>query len=628
MKYSNITRRAFAAAAVSPLLAQPTQDRPNILWITCEDTGPHLGAYGDVYADTPNLDGLASRALRYTNAWSNAPVCAPARTTIISGLYPTSTGSEHMRSMTRLPDTFRMFPCYLRDAGYYTSNNVKEDYNLEHTGKVWDDSSQKAHWRNRKAGQPFFSVFNLIITHESQIRTRPHTFVHDPAKAPLPPYHPDTPEVRQDWAQYYDNITTMDGQAKSILDDLARDGLAENTIVFFYGDHGSGMPRSKRSPCNSGLQVPLLVHIPERYRSLAPADYKPGGTSERLVGFIDLAPTVLSLAGVRPPDYYQGHAFMGTHATREQPYLYGFRGRMDERHDLIRSVRDKQFVYVRNYMPHRIYGAHVAYMFQTPTTRVWKELYDQRKLRPPQTHFWERKPAEELYDLRSDRHEVHNLADAPEHQQVLKRLREAHRQFELSTCDVDLLPEDDMHVRAKNSTPYQVGHDRKNCPLGRVLEIAQLASAGRGNVAALLKALNDDDAAVRYWAATGLVIRGREAVLSNVAALRPKLQDKAPSVRTAAAEALATFTDGEDRKKAMAVLLELGNVKNHGYYVAVQALNAIDATEKNAAPYIDAIRNLPIEDLSIHERMKGHIRDLVQHIVSRVAANTSSRAAN
>src|SRR5262245_47827882 len=203
----------FAALALSLLCpaarAQPAKPRPNILWITCEDIGPHLGCYGDRYARTPNLDRLAARGLLFRHAWSNAPVCAPARTTIISGLYPTSTGSEHMRSMVALPAGWKMFPGYLREAGYYCSNNVKEDYNLEKPPDTWDESSDKAHWLKRASGQPFFSVFNFVITHESQLRTRPHTWVHDPVKVRLPAYHPDTIEVRQDWAQYYDNITTM-----------------------------------------------------------------------------------------------------------------------------------------------------------------------------------------------------------------------------------------------------------------------------------------------------------------------------------------------------------------------------------------------------------------------------------
>jgi arylsulfatase A-like enzyme len=250
-----------ALMALTPALTAADPPRPNILWVTCEDINPHLGAYGDAYATTPNLDRLAARGLRYLHAWSNAPVCAPARTTLITGLYATSTGSEHMRSLTRLPAGMKMFPQYLREAGYYCTNNSKEDYNLDKPGQVWDESSAKGHWKNRAAGQPFFAVFNLLITHESQIRKRPHTLVHDPAKAPLPAYHPDMPEVRHDWAQYYDNITTMDGQVGALLKELEDAGLADDTIVFFFSDHGSGMPRSKRFPYNSGLNVPLLVYV-------------------------------------------------------------------------------------------------------------------------------------------------------------------------------------------------------------------------------------------------------------------------------------------------------------------------------------------------------------------------------
>ncbi|MCU0978711.1 MAG: sulfatase, partial [Pirellulaceae bacterium] len=329
---------------------------PNILWITCEDTGPELGCYGDRYAKTPNLDELAQRSLRYLTAWSNAPVCAPARTTIISGVYPTSTGGEHMRSEVRMPEFMKMYPQFLRERGYYCTNNNKEDYNLVKPGQVWDDSSGQAHWKNRPSGKPFFSIFNLTISHESQIRTRPHTLEHDPAQAPLPAYHPDTPEVRHDWAQYYDKVTAMDAQAGQRLRELADAGLAEDTIIFFYGDHGSGMPRSKRWPYDSGLHVPLIVHVPDKFRDLAPQDYRPGGTTDRLVAFVDLAPTLLSLTGVQPPEWMQGHAFLGRHEAAPQRYLFGFRGRMDERYDMVRSVRNGRYVYIRNYMPHLIYG--------------------------------------------------------------------------------------------------------------------------------------------------------------------------------------------------------------------------------------------------------------------------------
>ena len=239
---------------------------------------PNLGCYGDDYAATPNLDALAARGMRYTNANSNAPVCAPARTTIITGLYPPSTGAEHMRSLVKLPARFRMFPQFLRDAGYYCTNNNKEDYNVEKPGGVWDESSKKAHWKNRRKGQPFFAVFNHTITHESQIRNEIDEAdqIHDPAKVRVPAYHPDTPEVRRDWAQYYDRITMMDKQAGAELQELERAGLADDTIIFFFSDHGSGMPRSKRSACNSGLNVPFIVYFPPKWRHLAPKDYRAG----------------------------------------------------------------------------------------------------------------------------------------------------------------------------------------------------------------------------------------------------------------------------------------------------------------------------------------------------------------
>ncbi|MCX6610732.1 MAG: sulfatase, partial [Acidobacteria bacterium] len=288
-----MNRREFLATSAAPLL-QTRQ--PNILWVTCEDMSPNLGCYGDKYAKSPTIDALAERSLRYRHAWSCAPVCAPARTTIISGMYPPSTGAEHMRSETKLAPGQKMFPQILREAGYYTSNNSKEDYNLVHTGKVWDDSSNKAHWRNRDPKQPFFSVFNFIITHESQIRTPGHKLKHDPREVHVPAYMPDNEIVRRDWAQYYDNISTMDDMVKKTLGELEADGLKDSTIVFFYSDHGAGMPRSKRWPYNSGLQVPMMVHIPEQFKHLAPKDYTPGGWTDRLVSFVDLAPTALGLA--------------------------------------------------------------------------------------------------------------------------------------------------------------------------------------------------------------------------------------------------------------------------------------------------------------------------------------------
>ena len=620
-RVADMTRRGFAASLGAGVLARGAESaRPNVLWITCEDIGPQLHACGDDYSVTPNLDALAVRGTIYMNAWSNAPVCAPARTTIITGMYPPSTGSEHMRSMTHLPAGMKMYPQYLREAGYYCSNNSKEDYNLEKPGQVWDDSSNKGHWRNRKSGQPFFSIFNLGVTHESQIRKRPHTLVHDPAKVRVPAYHPDTPEVRHDWAQYYDNITTMDTQAGRILEDLRTDGLAGDTIVFFYGDHGSGMPRSKRWPYNSGLNVSIVVHIPEKFRHLAAPEYRPGGKTNRLVGFVDLAPTMLSLAGIKPPDHLHGQAFLGRYAAPERPFNYGFRGRMDERHDMVRSVRDKRYVYIRNYMPHKIYGQYIDYMFQTPTTQVWKKLYDEGKLNAAQRHFWETKPAEELYDLEKDRDEVNNLAGSPEHQEILKRLRAAQQELAANIRDVGFLPEGEIHSRSKESSPCEMGHDEKKYPMKRIMGTAELASSLKPEATPeLIKAFQDPDSAVRCWAALGILMRGADGVKKAKAPLEKALSDSSPYVRIAAAEALGRYSDGEDVKKSLAALLELAPADKNGAFVSLYALNALDALGPKARPAREAIKALTVVDRNSPARARNYGGNVVKKILADLA---------
>lgn len=594
--------------------AQNTQ-RPNILWITSEDNGPQMGCYGDEFANTPNLDRLASQSVIFSNAWSTAPVCAPARTAIITGMYPTATGSEHMRSMIELPDGIRMFPQYLRELGYYCTNNVKEDYNLEKPGQVWDDSSRNAHWRNRAEGQPFFAVFNSTISHESQIRRRPYEPRHDPEQVPIPAYHPDHPEVRLDWAQYYDRMTEMDAELGAILDQLQEDGLAEDTVVFYYGDHGPGMPRGKRWLYQSGLHVPMIVHIPEKFRHLAPADYAPGGVSDRLVGFVDLAPTVLSLVGVEPPAHMQGKAFLGEFATPDPEYIHGFRSRMDERYDMSRAVRDQRYLYIRNYMPHLIQGQYLSYMFQTPTTQVWRELYDQGVLEPPKTHFWEPKPPEELYDIETDPDQVNNLAYSPAHRQILDRMRGALRSWILRTRDAGFLPEDEIHSRSEGITPYEMAQDSAKYPMEAIFDAAETASNLQvGSLPRLITFLNHSDSAVRFWGAMGLLMRGEETARGNIETLRKAMEDEAPAARTVAAQALGLYGDAEDRENALDALVDLADVNRHGLYVSLRALNALDALGENAQPALEPIAALPQECPSIHQRNRDYIPRMIERI--------------
>lgn len=604
---------AVLACATGPLLH--AADKPNILWISTEDINPNLGCYGDPYAETPNLDALAKKGMIFLHAWSNAPVCAPARTTIISGMYPPSTGGEHMRSSVPLPEGCKMFPQYLRAAGYYCTNNAKEDYNLQKPEGVWDESSKNAHWRKRAAGQPFFAVFNNEITHESKIRAPGHQLVHDPAKAPVPAYQPDTPEVRHDWAQYYDNITTMDGQSAKLLQQVAEAGLAEDTIVFFWGDHGAGMPRSKRWPYNSGLQVPLIAYFPPKWQHLAPKGYAPGSKSEELVAFVDLGATMLSIAGVKTPSHMQGRAFAGEFRKESPGYLFGFRGRMDERQDLVRSATDGRYVYLRQYMPHLPYGQHINYMFQMPTTRVWNQLFLDGKLNEVQSRFWKAKPTEELYDLQNDRWEVNNLAESTEHAAILARFRRAQIGWCTGMRDLGFIPEAERLRVAKGGSPRDAFATEAAYPFAEVLEAASLASDLRvTGTAPLVKFLAHKNAIVRYWGALGLRMRGAMAVEENYEKLTALLNDECPSVRIVAAEALGLFGKATGLTGSLVVLLELADASKHGNITAVEALNAIDRLGSKAASLKDKIAALPKSDKSGEQRYGEYPPRLIERL--------------
>ncbi len=595
--------------------------KPNFLWITSEDNGPELGCYGDAYATTPNIDRLAAKGMRYAACWSNAPVCAPARTTIISGIFPPSLGAQHMRSEVRLPPLAKLYPQYFKAMGYYCTNNSKTDYNLVVPPDLWDESSNKAHWRNRKPGQPFFAVFNFTISHESKIRTRPHQWVHDPDQVRVPPYHPDRPEVRQDWAQYYDRLTEMDAQVGRVLAELNADGLEDSTIVFYYGDHGSGMPRGKRWLYESGLRVPLIVHVPERFLHLVQGQYEAGGLNRRLVSFVDLMPTVLSLAGMQPPEYLQGKPFLGPHATEAPTYIYGFRDRMDERYDMSRAVRDQRFAYIRNFYPHRPQGAYLDYMFKTPTTRVWKELFDAGKLNEAQSFFWKPKPSEELYDLASDPDQVRNLAGDPRYEDVLQRMRGALREWMLDIRDLGFLPEGEMLARAGDDAPYTLGHDPQRYPVDRYFAIADTATrTSPGDIDHLLPHRQDEDSIVRYWVASGLLIRALRNSDRELAveAAREMMGDASPYVRCITCETVARFGTPADRPSAIAELVRLADPRNGNLFVAITALNSLDFCQPTRAEIGDSLENIPTSVPGIPNRYSSYLPRLLERI-ARIA---------
>jgi arylsulfatase A-like enzyme len=517
-------------------------------------------------------------------------------------------GTHHMRSTNRIAEQIRLFPQYLRQSGYYTSNNSKTDYNFQPYPEGGWNEINKGHWRNREPGQPFFSVFNIGTSHESSLHGSKVVPEYLEEPFTLPPYHPDVPEIRSNWVEYYRILTKMDAQVGQILDQLAADGLADDTIVFYYGDNGGILPRSKRYVYDTGVHVPLVVRFPERFRDLATGG--PGTRITAPVTFVDFAPTVLSLAGVEIPGYMQGRAFLGHSRAEPRQYVYPFRGRMDERYDMMRTVRDARYKYIRNYMPHRVYGQHLDYLWKMPATQAWERAFKGGKTNEVQSRFWKPKPTEELFDVAHDPWEVDNLADKPEHHALLERLRAENRRNLLATRDAGFLPESEMMDRAARHglTIYEMARDDRLYPLERLIDAADLA--GRRNpesVPRLVAMLQDEDPGIRYWGAAGCLMLAREAKSAD-AALVEALKDPTPCVRITAAEAVAAIGHEAEAIAVLTAALEAENPR-----AVLEAINALDALGDAARPALPAL-----------ERATKHKDDYVRRASSWVAEKLGS----
>ncbi len=405
--------------------------RPNILWISLEDTSPRFGCYGDAVARTPNLDKLAAQGCRFPNAFSTAGVCAPSRSCIITGMYATSIGAHHMRTLMApiprrpapyevvIPHYAKLLPEYLRGAGYFCTNNQKTDYQFQAPFTAWDENGEQAHWRHRPdESQPFFAVFNPAFTHESKMweTDEAQPLITDPGAVTLPPYLPDTPRARRALARHYDNIERDDERVGELLAQLDEDGLSENTIVVIWSDHGEGLPRAKRWPYDAGIRIPLIVRWPGQIEA--------GSVREKLVSLVDLAPTMLQIAGVPIPRHLHGSDFLGEAPHRE--YVYAHRDRHDESYDMVRAARDERWKYIRHFCPEKPYLIYVPYRNRHPIMQeLWRlhalsELTEQQQLLMQNS-----RPPEELYDTHNDPFEMENLAAKPEHAETLERMRGA-----------------------------------------------------------------------------------------------------------------------------------------------------------------------------------------------------------
>ncbi|MBN1108959.1 MAG: sulfatase [Bacteroidales bacterium] len=467
-------RSAFGFGCASLLAinahAQQEVKRPNILWISTEDMSPHLGCYGDKVAKTPNIDRLAAQGIMYTNVFTTAAISAPVRAGVITGMYQTSIGCMHMRTtsyrrsadnplpFTAVPPHYvKTFTEYMRAEGYYCTNNSKTDYQFARDpvpASIWDECSRTAHYKNRPdKNQPFFAVFNWTGTHESQCWNISKVET-DPAEVKVPPYYPDNEIIRKNLAKMYDNIARLDSVVASLISELEKEGELENTIIFFWGDHGDGLPRAKRWLYDSGLNIPLIIKFPDKSNA--------GKVDSRLISSIDFGPTVLSLAGIKIPSHMQGMPFLGKQAAPPRDAVFAARDRVDESYDMIRSVRTKDYLYIRNYYPNEPFPIWVPYLSNMPIYKEMLRLDAEGKLTGPQKSWmaYSRAP-EELYDVKADPYQIKNLIDDPKYKTILDDLRSRHKEWTMETKDMGHLNEPEMiaqmwpgNVQPVTDVPY------------------------------------------------------------------------------------------------------------------------------------------------------------------------------
>ncbi len=424
--------------------------RPNIVWITCEDQMQSLGCYGDPVAKTPNLDKLASEAVRFNNVFSVSGVCAPSRSGLITGMYPISIGTHHMRTLGNpeyqpvprysavIPEYVKCYSEYLRMNGYYCTNNAKQDYQFIPPVTAWDESSHSAHWKNRPEGKPFFAIFNFTVCHESGMwKNKDHPLRVDPSEVEVPPYYPDNETVRHELARNYSNLFEMDSLAGLVIKELEDEGLLEETIIFFYSDHGGPLPRQKREIYDTGLKVPLLIRFPGKQMA--------GSVVNEMISFLDFAPTLLSLTHYPIPDHLQGQVFLGPEQADPRKYIFAARDRLDDEYDMVRGVRNKRYKYFKNYYPERPYIMDIEYRMQMDLMQELIRAHEAGELNETQElWFRDTKPVEELYDLENDPHELNNLAGDPAYREKMEELRTALEQWQSDVGDMGFIPEREM----------------------------------------------------------------------------------------------------------------------------------------------------------------------------------------
>lgn len=553
----------FLLLASSCVARLSAADRPNVVWLVSEDNSMHFLKHFDPHgAPTPRIEALAKHGITYDNAFSNAPVCSVARTTLATGCYAPRIGTQyHRRSVTvPLPDGVNMFPEYLRQAGYYTANNNKTDYNAIAGDNVWDVSSKKATWRDRKEGQPFFYMQSFSVCHESSLHFSAKVMQKektqtDPETVFVAPYHPQTPTFQYTYARYHDRIMAMDQQIGAVVDQLTDDGLLEDTFIFYFGDHGGVLPRGKGYAYESGLHVPLVVRIPDRWKHLV--DEKPGTRQAGFVSFIDFGPTVLNLAGATVPDGVDGVPFLGEGISHQdvaaRDESFGYADRFDEKYDVVRTLRKGRFEYVRNYQPFNYDGLYNFYRYKMLAYQEWQTLYNAGSLNNVQSQFFEARPAEQLFDIEADPHETTNLANDPAHQKTLLDLRQRMSAQVKSLPDLSLYPESVLAEQAFQN-PVKFGQTHKD-QIGKLVDVADLMLLKFPEaMAGIQSALSSTDPATRYWALIVCSAFGEQASGFIETAKQLAAADDNLLVRVRAAEFLGLIKAADPEAVLLGVL--------------------------------------------------------------------------
>ncbi len=581
-----------------------TLEKPNILWITIEDTSPQfIGCYGDNNARTPVIDGLANDGIRFTNAFATGTVCSPSRTAIITGVKTYKSGTGNHRSSIPLPGFIKGFPYYVQKEGYYTTNNVKTDYNVynapDFINEAWDESSNTAGWWDRKPGQPFFSVFNFMESHQSRTMTNPYPWYVENVieqlppgdrieenEFDMPPFYNDTPEMRKQFARVYNSLKLTDNRIGELLERLDKDGLRENTIIFFFADHGQGVPRGKTNGINLGYRVPFIIWFPAKFKHLSP--WGTGGiVTDELIDFEDLATTVISLAGGTVPDHLEGRAFLGKDRSDPVDHLFLSSDRSDNGIDMVRSVTNGQYIYSRNFMPFINEVRYIRYMEIGDIKQIMRRDLAEDKLNPLQKSLFEERPPEFLFDIHNDLWETRNLANDPNYSGLMEQMRGQMEREIFRSRDILFLPEFELGKISRSTSPYEFRLKEEAYPLEVIYKTASLSGfRGKDIAGKQTELLSDPNKIVRYWAAMGLRSQCADDLQPFAGIIIKAINDDYPPVSITASAIAYEFFGNQQAEETLKNFCASENMDN-----ALMAINYL-LYSKTKEPFTETIKSV------------------------------------